>query len=102
VRSLARTAPIPKSERAREGRESEKEAAEGSKPEARATLERIEKGIAYVKVIDHDARLAVINQYDCLLARIRAEHPHEKVDKISAYVGRPKLHAISNDAGGAS
>jgi hypothetical protein len=72
VRSLARTAHMPEGERAEEGKESKKEAAEGSKPEDRATLERIENGIAYVKVIDHDARLQVIAQYDHLLNKLRA------------------------------
>src|SRR5262245_52867795 len=78
VRSLARTTPpVSKSEGASEGK---KRTCEGRKPEARATLERIENGIAYVKVADHDARLQVIARYDELLSRIRTEFPSEKVD----------------------
>jgi helix-turn-helix protein len=71
--------------------ESKQTSDEASKPEARAILERIENGIAYVKCTDHGARLRVIEQYDQLLARIKSECSEEQVNKISAYIGRTRL-----------
>jgi hypothetical protein len=66
-----------------------------TKKQPRATLERIERGTAYIKAIDHDARLEGISQYDAILGKVRAAHPDKSIDRLSIYVGRPKFHTVS-------
>jgi len=79
-------------------KEEGKRTSDGSKPEAPATLERISGGIAYVRLRDHEARCKLLENHDRVLARIRQEYPNEQVDKISAYIGRPKLNGTGRQA----
>jgi hypothetical protein len=89
VRSLTRTTPISTSGELNEANgEASKRTSERSKDEPRALLERIDNGIAYVSVRDHECRLQVIKQYDHLLGEIRTKHPDKRVDKISHYIRR--------------
>jgi hypothetical protein len=62
----------------------------GSKPIALAPprIERIENGVVYVAVADHETRLEAIAAYDELFARLKLKFPDKKINKVSVYVPR--------------